>query len=43
MTWGELAYLTALAVVGVMYLGDAINACTAAVREVAEILRKDRP
>ena len=43
MTWLEWIYLTALLVGAVMYLGDAINSCTAAVRELLETMRKEKP
>lgn len=43
MTLLEWIYLTALLVGAVMYLGDAINSCTAAVREARDVARKDKP
>ena len=43
MTLVEWAYLSILIGAAVLVLNDAINACTASVRELAEILRKDRP
>ena len=38
MTPGDWV-LAALIIVATMYIGDAINACTAAVRELLEFLR----
>lgn len=43
MTLLEWLYLTFLVVGAVIYLGDAVNAVTAAVRELVQIQRKDKP
>lgn len=46
MTSGELGamlYWTGVIIIAVMYLGDAVNSCTAAVRELIELTRKDKP
>lgn len=43
MTAPEWFYLTLLAAGAVLYLGDAINATTAALREILAVLRKDKP
>ena len=41
MTALEWLYLTGLVAGAVLYLGDSINACTAAVRELVGICRRD--
>ena len=43
MTAFDLGYLTLLAVVAVLVLNDAINGCAAALRELLEVMRKDKP
>ena len=43
MTLGEWSYLSALIGISVLYLGDSINSCTAAVRELLQVTRKDKP
>ena len=45
MTLTLLDWFVILPVVGaaVLYLGDSINSCTAAIRELAEIVRRDKP
>ena len=43
MTLGEWAYLSILIGAAVLYLGDAINSTTAAVRELLQVARKDKP
>ena len=43
MTIAEWAYLTALLVVAVLVLNDAINGTTAAVRQLIEVNRSDKP
>ena len=39
----EVVWFSLLIVFATMYLGDALNGVTAAVRELIEIMRKDRP
>lgn len=43
MTLPDWIFLTALAVVAVLVLNDAINGTTAAVRELIDIQRKGKP
>mgnify|MGYP001596246040 FL=1 len=43
MTLTDWIFLSCLAVVAVLYLGDAINSTTAAVRELLEVNRRDKP
>ena len=43
MNLWEWIYLSALVAGAVLYLGDAINATTAAVRELIEVNRRDKP
>ena len=39
----EWIYLTVMIVLAVMFLGDAINSATAAVRELIQVMRRDKP
>ena len=43
MTLPDLAYLTLLAAAVCLYLGDGLNSVTAAVRELLEVNRRDKP
>ena len=39
----EWIMLAAMFALSTMYLGDALNSMTAAMRELLEVLRKDKP
>jgi len=39
----EWFILAAMILLATMYLGDALNSLTAAVRELLEVVRKDKP
>ena len=43
MNLADWIFLALLAGAAVLYLGDAINATTAAVRELIEVNRRDKP
>jgi len=43
MTLADYILLTILAAAVCLYLGDAINSTTAAVRELLEVNRRDKP
>ena len=43
MTLTDLAYLTLLAAAVCLYLGDGLNSICAAVRQLIDIQRKDKP
>ena len=43
MTWGAMLYFTLIIGIAVLYLGDGLNSITAAVRELLEVNRRDKP
>ena len=43
MSLGELVYLTILILGAALLVTDAVNSCTAAVRELLQVMRKEIP
>ena len=39
----DLGWITLLVVGACLYLGDGLNSCTAAIRELIQIARRDEP